>query len=237
MHDPMTVAASWPKYNSWLYKRVGTQVTLWHRDPEKDGTDDSCGWSFVKVPKSIKSTLDFWGGEEAKHPWFQRDCAKEPQSVADAECLLRGALLQTAHVCHVKLSCDAAGALASRLIHNQVDNIRSSLVFLPGWHSNNPEPTEYDRKEHASRFFWILARVLLTDSRPWYRHPRWHIHHWRLQIHSLQNLRRWLFDRCAGCGKRFSYGYCPTANWSGDAVWHSECYPHAPAPSSTVGTP
>lgn len=50
MHDPMTVAfdvkspfrekpsAMWPKG----YRN--TIATIWHVDPERDGTDDSCGW-------------------------------------------------------------------------------------------------------------------------------------------------------------------------------------------------
>lgn len=50
MHDPMTIAHEikspfrgkpskfWPKgYRNSL-------VTIWHVDPERDGTDDSCGW-------------------------------------------------------------------------------------------------------------------------------------------------------------------------------------------------
>ncbi len=29
---------------------------------------------------------------------------------------------------------------------------------------------------------------------------RWHVHHWRIQIIPLQDLRRWLLTRCAWCG-------------------------------------
>lgn len=56
MHDPMTVALEikspfrgkpsqwWPKgYRSTL-------VTIWHKDPEKDGSDDSCDWFGWKRP-------------------------------------------------------------------------------------------------------------------------------------------------------------------------------------------
>lgn len=223
MHDPMTQAFYWPKYDSRLYRLIGPQITIWHKDPETDGSDDSCGWSFVKVPKNIMGALDFDAGQEAKHPWFQRDCAKEPQSVADAEALLRGALLFVAHVCRVKLSYAEACSKADRLLHNPVDNIRSSLCFLPGWHSNNSQPTEYDRKEHAKRFYWILARVLLTDARPWYRHPRWHLWHWKLQIHLWQMFKRAWFERCSKCGKGYSWGYSPMSNWDGTRTWHSDC--------------
>jgi hypothetical protein len=31
---------------------------------------------------------------------------------------------------------------------------------------------------------------------------RWHVHHWRIQVHPLQALRRWALTRCAWCGGR-----------------------------------
>jgi hypothetical protein len=36
----------------------------------------------------------------------------------------------------------------------------------------------------------------------WGGHWRWHVHHYRLQIHPLQHLRRWTLTRCAWCGGR-----------------------------------
>jgi hypothetical protein len=46
-------------------------------------------------------------------------------------------------------------------------------------------------------------------------------------------LKRWLFSRCAGCGKRFPWGYAPiSASWESDgprwfrgerSVYHHEC--------------
>lgn len=38
-----------------------------------------------------------------------------------------------------------------------------------------------------------------------------HVHHWSIQVHPAQALRRWLLTRCAGCGKRFAYGYAPVS--------------------------
>jgi hypothetical protein len=52
---------------------------------------------------------------------------------------------------------------------------------------------------------------------------RWHFWHWKIQIHPLQNLKRWLFSRCAGCGKGFSWGYCPVLTGE-DRLFHHECY-------------
>lgn len=89
MHDPLTVAFTiprpWPRRANWSTRRWywPALVTVWHVDPETDGTDDSCGW------------------------------------------------------------------------------------FTNRW--------------------W-----------------KFHVHHWRLQVHPWQALRRWLFTRCEFCGERFS---------------------------------
>src|SRR5262245_9903415 len=38
---------------------------------------------------------------------------------------------------------------------------------------------------------------------------RWHVHHWMIQVHPWQAVRRWLFDRCCVCGFRFRWRTCP----------------------------
>jgi hypothetical protein len=51
MHDPMTVAFEIKNPFSWYVSQLdgkryyNTLFTIWHVDPEKDGTDDSCDWS------------------------------------------------------------------------------------------------------------------------------------------------------------------------------------------------
>lgn len=65
---------------------------------------------------------------------------------------------------------------------------------------------------------------------------RWHVHHWSVQVHPWQAIRRWVFDRCRVCHRGFPYGYCPTtfswdppkrpwwAFWrSATHIMHSEC--------------
>lgn len=53
MHDPMTVAFEirypWKKHgksgrNDWERNYSSPFITIWHVDPEKDGSDDSCRW-------------------------------------------------------------------------------------------------------------------------------------------------------------------------------------------------
>lgn len=64
---------------------------------------------------------------------------------------------------------------------------------------------------------------ILRKEQKWYRHPRWHIWHWKIQIHPLQKLKRRYWDKCCKCGKRGFYNDSAMGNWSGDAIWHQKC--------------
>lgn len=83
--------------------------------------------------------------------------------------------------------------------------------------------TEQSRKERIRTMASIIYGYILRDLRPWYRHPRWHIHHWRLQVHPWQWLKRGLFDRCCMCGKRFKFGSTAMSDWNGTKIWHDSC--------------
>lgn len=181
MHDPMTVAFElrypwrdrptklWPKG----YRHVW--LTIWHVDPETDGTDDSCGWSAPKFSE------------------------------------------------------EAALALED-LVTNPDDNVQ--------WLFEGTGNSVYDT-QHA---VYVIARQAqrILAPRPWYRHPRWHVHHWRLQFHPLQKAQRWLFSRCAHCGERFAWGYAPTTyQWDNGGprwfksevgVYHHHCLPRMMVP-------
>jgi hypothetical protein len=73
-------------------------------------------------------------------------------------------------------------------------------------------------------WFWLK----MTKKHRW-----WHVHHWRVQVRPWQDLNRWLWTRCAGCGKRFPWGYAPVSHqWDSDGpAWrrpevgkyHFEC--------------
>lgn len=155
MHDPMTVAFQirypwpWPRQN-WGNEQGPreTFVTVWHVDPETDGTDDSCDW--------------FW------------------RTLTPAE-----------------------RAAAHAVWTNEIDNLRPYLDHLGEW----DRATLLEAQWRAARRYWA--------PRPWWRHPRWHVWHWWLQVHPVQQFQRWAWSRCAACGKRFPWGYAPISNsWS-----------------------
>lgn len=103
---------------------------------------------------------------------------------------------------------------------NPVDNLRSLFE-------------EVKDAETFASFFLTVFHCYLRFNRPWYKHPRWHIWHWRFQVHPWQLFRRWLLTRCEGCGKRFAYGYSPVSHsWDSKrpkflrgerGLYHSEC--------------
>lgn len=138
MHDPLTEAFRWP--TPWSKRDLATldmdkyrspKIVIWHRDPESDGTDDSCGWFMPKVPKDVMDRLH--------------------GNAVEGEC---------------------------------------------SW-------DELDQRV-------IGYRVALRHARPWWRHPRWHVHHWRIQLPAWQRLQR-SRQRCVLCNERFGMNPGPIA--------------------------
>lgn len=268
MYDPMTVAFEirypWRAYRGKklsgikgaseferTYRR--TFITIWHVDPERRGSDDSCGWfspPFNKVQREIVTIL---AQDEAREPWFQSLPAKSNDNPVECESLIRGAYLLVSRCLENRLdwrpwrlrkrpvTLEEATKWASVDIHNSIDNYRTMLCFKSGWASNwynegTPNTVEQDkfwRQERAESFFGSIMARILRERRPWYRHPRWHLYHWKFQVEPLLHFKRWAFSRCQKCGGRFAWGYAPVSGqWSGTGpLWfrsekdvaHSDC--------------
>jgi hypothetical protein len=70
------------------------------------------------------------------------------------------------------------------------------------WHN---EPGGHDSGKVCKTYTRITAAdgtVTTKYQGGW----RWHAHHWSIQLHPLQALRRWLLTRCAWCGGRSRKG-------------------------------
>lgn len=230
--------------NHWSEGYRNTFITIWHVDPEKDGSDDSCGYSYPKITKAQRERLRNAAWPEGRNPHFLRCGNKEwDGTIADAECLKRGLILLVARVLRIHLTFDEAAKMASESTHiRDVSKVGDVFCFVPGYHTNRPENSDKDREEHFHGILCNVARNILDHKRPWWKHPKWHFWHWKFQCHPLGTFKRWAFSRCCKCGKRFTWGYSPVTNsWNSEGprwfrgerdCYHSDC--NRPADSCVV---
>ncbi len=187
MHDPHTLAFSIK--SPFKTKSPGPLpdwhkplIDIWHVDPEADGTDDSCGWSFPKLNSKQRERIKALAWQEEYEPVFTCPRVRKMMDRAEAERLLRAAIIQVASALRIKMSWNEACKIASAWSYGP-DGFRSKLCFMPGWHTNFKEERKGDREDVAYGLFHSIARNLLRKRRPWWRHPRWHIWHWKIRIH------------------------------------------------------
>jgi len=221
MRDPKTVAfeiylGSKQKSNGH-YKRP--LITIWHNDPETDGTDDSCGWTFPKITK-------------VENDWLHK-VAKDQYSQLFARTV---ALIEDKSYAHICYNQDTYGVIY--WIWRHFNRAVNKAVWQYGVPLSNKElqyvyqlaTDPVDNFQHNpitnvkdfEEFIYLVYRCWKKYQRKWYQHPRWHIHHWSIQFHPLQNLKRRYWDKCCKCGKR-GFKSSAMGDWYGTKLWHQEC--------------
>lgn len=236
MHDPATLAFSVKS----PFKRKGGYrndiLNIWHVDPCKGpGGDDTCGWFMrsyhgdEKVLKKIESRFEFdWDRV------FKSDCGKTYFSgyfKPDGS---------PAHSVHsIGLNLFFLAALEVFKSRRQADRFMKDNLFDILIFAENPVDSMHDgitckfsdgvsdpkkRAERIHQFASMIYGWILRHSRPWYKHPRWHIHHWKIEVPFLRKLKRWMFTKCCKCGKGFYWNECPTSDWHGTKLWHGNCH-------------
>lgn len=238
MHSPETVAfeikSPFKTEKSFLFPEGYRKpiITIWHKDTEKDGTDDSCGWFMwarhgdKNVLAEIEKEFEF----NFKHNyWFDKNGKQIFSTI--------GTLIEMyRHATYIYFKGNRRRQKKFIQKHlfdiiwlaeNPVDCMGDTITNKFGFKG---EEENMERRGLASM---IYADILRKD-RKWYRHPKWHIWHWRLQFHPFQDLKRRFWDKCSGCGKR-GFKTSAIGEWSGKKMWHPECYnpiaPSTPNPS------
>jgi hypothetical protein len=189
-------------------------IVIWHVDPERDGSDDSCGWSFPRLSIRQRQRIKSYAWFEGRDPYFLRSNEEKwTGSIVEAEQLYRALILRVAQLIEIPMTFDEAARRAAIEIHAP-DCVPCSgmFCFKPGYHTNIKEDTAEEREEVFASRMASIARGILSDRRPWWRHPRWHFWHWKIQCEPLCLLKRRLFSRCATCGGRFHYGESVVSN-------------------------
>ena len=225
--EAMTPSEQAVRSRHWENGHRHALITIWHVDPQIGGSDDSCGFSYVRLTKKQIEILRNTAWCEGQTPHFLICPSKKwTGTISDAESLYRGLYLLVCRVLHLNCSYVGACRYATEKVHLPDSlNFGSEFCYLPGYHTNSKLDSTENRKAVFHSVLCGCARTILTELRPWYKHPRYHIHHFKIQWHWGQKLHRFLFARCAKCGKRFSkWGDTDViGDWEGTRQWHAAC--------------
>jgi len=198
MHDPMTMVGRiknpfrrdkpsklFPKG----YRR--SLVTIWHRDPQSDGSDDSCGW-FKRArhgdPKALEAIIkDFdFEWDKSYGGWFHPDGLPALSVMAITLEMISCAAWHHFRKNHRKRARFMDRNLR-RILHFAENTTDSLHPTISGKHGINPD-REYRIEDLAGTCYgWVLR----ADQK-WWQHARWHFWHWEFQVHPWQNFKCWL---------------------------------------------
>lgn len=192
MHDPET-----------LVKDFFGIVSIWHHDPCKDGTDDSCGWfkrarhGNKETLKKIISRLDF--------DWdriFTSD-------YGDKKTYMSGYFTPDGRLVHSVLAITLNFVWIAAFEHFNKDRDRACKLceenlFDILWFAENPTDSLHDaitqkfgsenRKERIENMASICYGWVLRADRKWYDHPRYHFWHYRITFPVYWTIKR-MFGR------------------------------------------
>lgn len=209
---------------------------VWHIDAERPNSgqrrDDSCGWFDRRagdyaeaveyllkdastiheinliIARKVETLAPFYEGISERQLSYPR----LPAADCLALCLMVARELETRRWWNGKKG--ASGSWLRKILtkRRNVDDIALDLALDPHYNLSTPEVPESTIR--------LIAGALNRHFKPWWKHPRWHIHHWQIHFDLTRNIRR-MFQRCASCERRLGFGYCPTV--SGDKHYHGEC--------------
>lgn len=186
MRDPFTLIGRFGPFD------------LWHRD--KGGIDGACGW-FMRAnhgdPKMLERierrfAMD-WDRTIKLH-----DGASAPMGLFDESPF--GWPVMSIHAIALNLLFWAAfehfGCKRDPAMKFMRDNLVEILLFAEnptdsacqGWLHRYGIDERETRQDRIHKAALMIYGWVLRESRPWYRHPRWHVSHWRLTMRWLPAL-------------------------------------------------
>lgn len=230
MHDPMTVAHE--IYLGRKKKKDGRYrnpfITIWHIDPEKDGTDDSCGWFIRKrhLPADLVDKVRKEFAFNFQHNYWFNESGYPIFSVS-------ATALNMFYIAVWNLFMWMDGNNPTSRARRRTDRFMKKHLWEILHFAENPTDSigtsitmKYGvkkKEERIEHFVSIVLPYIMRKLRPWYKHPRWHIHHWKVVFHPWQNFKRRYWDKCSVCGKRGFKGQAAIGDWDGTKIWHQGC--------------
>lgn len=212
---------------------------IWHVDPERNvpgqRRDDSCGW-FDRTPGQYADAVAYLlkdqgfmhdvrlilaRREPTPYPFYEGISERHmtgmrlPHGEALALTLMVARELELRRWWNGqdgKSGAHGAGLRRVFMRRRSVSDQAESLAL------NSTDNLSHVESPDSAVLF--IAAALNRHFRPWWQHPRWHIHHWKINVDIVRNVRR-MFQPCATCRKGLGFGYCPVSTGSG--MHHSEC--------------
>lgn len=226
MHDPHTLA-----FDIYLGKKEKKNghyrtpfISIWHKDPETDGSDDSCGW-FIRgrhidpdIIEKVKKEFEF----NFKHDyWFNDGGYPQFSTMGTALNMYSSALWQILMYQNGgKPDRKRQNAFMKKhlwdILHfaeNPTDSLHASIHMKFG---------VIEKEERIREFTSIITADIFRKLRPWYKHPHWHIHHWQLTFPLFRSWYRLYIETCDRCHKRLK-SQSVYSDWSGTEHWCEKC--------------
>lgn len=240
MHDPKCVAHE--IYLRKKQRKDGTYrspfITIWHVDPEKDGTDDSCGW-FIRgrhVDQSVRELIrkEFKFNFDHNY-WFTAEGLPRFSVIGVVVNMYKTAAWKVFDTNRKKYDRFFRKHLHDIIAfaENPTDSLEYNISREMYYRTIEHDRSQVEsRDERIAGFADAVYTDIMRKIRPWYKHPRWHIWHWEIQFHPWQQLKRRYWDKCCVCGKRGFKGSA-MSDWGGTKLWHSECDRDDPKPMVT----
>jgi hypothetical protein len=220
---------------------------IWHIDPERkregQRRDDSCGW-FDRTPGPYQQAVDEFlrdttnmhdvklALDRRKHmpmpfyegiskPRTETDRAEGYPRLSQADTLALVLMIAT-QLERTRWWRNRYPAVWWRKPFIRERNVMPLAVTL----ALNPIDNLSSIEEPES-MVRLIAGALHREFRPRWKHPRWHVHHWQVNVDLFRNVRR-MFQRCATCRKRLGFGVSP-GNPGDGSEHHMECLGWHPA--------
>ncbi len=220
MHDPYTVAFEIKspikrKCEGFKNGYRNTLITIWHVDPGLKGDDDSCGWFMrtkhgnQEVLKQIKSSFE----NDWKY-WFNDQGDPMFSTHGIVLCMFR-----LAACFHFKYSHKNIDSFMKNYLYDILHFAENPIDSLSDYITNRYNTPKEERLNSLADciYGWILR-----ESRPWYKHPRWHFWHWEIKFDFTHPFLK-MFKKCCACGRHFKYGEQSMGNWQGTDSWCFNC--------------
>jgi hypothetical protein len=151
--------------------------SIWHIDPETDGSDDSCGFTYPKLSKQERDRLRSEAEYEYQY-YFGREFKTICLETASCYEIIYSIWRTIRWRFFRKEVSPRELTEISNLSSSPVDNLRY-LVYA----------SKHDKDEFV-RLWICIYRCQKRFHRRWYQQPKWHIHHWQIRFEWWRTLKR-----------------------------------------------